>query len=431
MKLRNDSILKPNKRPMTNAMNILFFAKKSKTTTDGLVPIYMRVTIDGQRFEVSVKRYVKAEQWSASAGRLKGNHEEAKHLNSLLDAFKVRAFNYQREILTECKPFTIETYRVKWLGLNIERPRMLLEIFEHHNKQMKELIGQEFSPLTFERYTTSKKHTHDFMKWKYNMDDMNIKDLNYEFITDYEFWLKSVRKCDHNTTMKYLTNFKKIVNICLKNGWLDKNPFIGFKMTKKDTDRPYLSQEELELIKSKTFVSDRLNQVRDIFLFSCYTGLAYVDTQKLTPADISIGIDGEKWIFTKREKTETPSRIPLLPPALEIIDRYCHHPKCLNSNKLLPLLSNQKMNGYLHEIEAICGINKNLTYHTARHTFATTITLTNGVPIESVSKMLGHKSLRTTQHYAKILDKKVSEDMGLLRSKFSITKKVEKDVATS
>jgi site-specific recombinase XerD len=403
---------------MTNAMNILFFAKKSKTTTDGLVPIYMRVTIDGQRFEVSVKRYVKAEQWSASAGRLKGNHEDAKQLNSLLDAFKVRAFDYQREILSECKPFTIETYRVKWLGLNIERPRMLLEIFEHHNKQMKELIGQEFSPLTFERYTTSKKHTHDFMKWKYNLDDMNIKDLNYEFITDYEFWLKSVRKCDHNTTMKYLSNFKKIVNICLKNGWLQRNPFLGYKMTKREIERPFLTQEELVAIATKTFIAPRINQVRDIFLFSCYTGLAYADVKKLSRSEISTGIDGEKWIFTHRQKTETSTRLPLLPPAQEILDRYANHPQCINESRLLPVLSNQKMNGYLKEIADMCGITKKMTTHTARHTFATTVTLTNGVPIETVSKMLGHKNLKTTQHYAKILDLKVSHDMSALKSIF-------------
>jgi integrase len=235
---------------------------------------------------------------------------------------------------------------------------MLLEIFEHHNKQMKELIGQEFSPLTYERYTTSKKHTHDFMKWKYNMDDMNIKDLNYEFITDYEFWLKSVRKCDHNTTMKYLSNFKKIVNICLKNGWLQRNPFLGYKMTKREVERPFLTQEELSAIASKTFLAQRINQVRDIFLFSCYTGLAYADVKKLSRSEISIGIDGEKWIFTHRQKTESATRIPLLPPAQEILDKYADHPQCLNASRLLPVLSNQKMNGYLKEIADMCGITK-------------------------------------------------------------------------
>ncbi len=415
---------------MSASMNILFYAKKTKTTTEGLVPIYMRVTIDGDRFEISTKRYVKIEQWSPQAGRMKGNHEEAKQINSLLDAFKVKVYHHQREILNEGKALSVESLKHKWFGIVTERPRMLLEIFEHHNKQMKDLIGQEFSPLTFERYTTSKKHTKEFIKWKYNVDDMNINDLNYEFITDYEFWLKSVRKCDHNTTMKYLSNFKKIVNICLKNGWLPRNPFLGYKMTKREIERPYLSQEELERISTKAFVAARTNQVRDIFLFCCYTGLAYADVKKLSRAEIATGIDGEKWIFTHRQKTESATRLPLLPPAQEILERYKDHPQCLNNGLLLPVLSNQKMNTYLKEIADACDITKKMTTHTARHTFATTVTLTNGVPIETVSKLLGHKNLKTTQHYAKILDLKVSQDMSALRSKFTMQKPLKMETGS-
>jgi site-specific recombinase XerD len=402
---------------MGSMISILFYVRKSRPNPLGQIPIYLRVTVAGQRFDVASGRFIEIEKWSQSIGRATSNSKESKELNEYLDVLRAKAFDTQKKLITLGAEVTIENFVKFWQGKK-EKPRMLLEIFEYHNKQVEELIGQQYSRATFKRYETSLDHTRNFIKEYFNQTDLAITQLKYQFITDYEFWLKTKRKCNHNSTIKYLTNFKKIVNICLKNGWLDKNPFIGFKMTKKDVDRPYLSEEELDLIKSKTFVSDRLNQVRDIFLFSCYTGLAYVDTQKLTPEDVSIGIDGEKWIFTKREKTETASRIPLLPPALEVINKYRDHPKCLNSNRLLPLLSNQKMNGYLHEIEAICGINKNLTYHTARHTFATTVTLTNGVPIESVSKMLGHKSLRTTQHYAKILDKKVSEDMSILKLKF-------------
>jgi site-specific recombinase XerD len=403
---------------MGDMITVLFYTRKSKANSNGQTPIYLRITVNGQRFETATSRFVENEKWSVKAGRIVGSTKEAKELNGFLDILQAKAFDIQKKLITLGVEVTIENFTNLWQGKK-EKARMLLEIFEHHNKQVEELIGQQYSRATFKRYETSLGHTRNFIQEYFNQTDLAITQIKYQFITDYEFWLKTKRKCNHNSTIKYLTNFKKIVNICLKNGWLDKNPFIGFKMTKKDVDRPYLGQEELDLIKSKTFVSDRLNQVRDIFLFSCYTGLAYVDTQKLTPADVSIGIDGEKWIFTKREKTETASRIPLLPPALEVINKYSNHPKCLNSNRLLPLLSNQKMNGYLHEIEAICGINKNLTYHTARHTFATTVTLTNGVPIESVSKMLGHKSLRTTQHYAKILDKKVSYDMQILREKMN------------
>lgn len=415
---------------MSATISVLFFARKSKPGKDGKLPIYMRVTIDGDRFDTGTKRFIAEDRWSQEAGKVLGHSEEAKSINSFLDALRVRAYDLQKEILFEGKELNMDTFRNKWWGIKTERPRMLLEIFEHHNKQMKELIGQEFSPLTFERYTTSKKHTHEFIKWKYNVDDMNINDLNYEFITDYEFWLKSVRKCDHNTTMKYLSNFKKIVNICLKNGWLPRNPFLGYKMTKREIERPYLTQAELEKISAKTFVATRTNQVRDIFLFCCYTGLAYADVKKLSRAEIATGIDGEKWIFTHRQKTESATRVPLLPPAQIILERYQDHPQCINNGLLLPVLSNQKMNTYLKEIADACDITKKMTTHTARHTFATTVTLTNGVPIETVSKLLGHKNLKTTQHYAKILDLKVSQDMNMLRNKLTVTRNEKSDTGT-
>ena len=309
-------------------------------------------------------------------------------------------------------------FKNRWLGVSTERVYMLMEVFEEHNAQMKALVGHEFSPLTLERYTTSKKHTEEFMKWKYKVDDMDIQKLNYQFMTNYEFWLKSVRKCDHNTSMKYLSNFKKIVNICIKSGWLDRDPFVGFKMTKREVERPFLVEEELNRIIEKTFLMPRMSQVRDIFIFCCYTGLAYADVEKLTREEITTGIDGEKWIWTSRQKTESTTRIPLLPPALEILDRYKDDPQCLIKKRLLPVLSNQKMNTYLKEIADACNITKKMTFHTARHTFATTVTLTNGVPIETVSKMLGHRNLKTTQHYAKILDLKVSTDMSVLRMKY-------------
>ncbi len=205
----------------------------------------------------------------------------------------------------------------------------------------------------------------------------------------------------------------------MANEWLDKNPFANYKSKVKEVERVYLTEEEIQSIIGKDFKTDRLSLVRDIFLFSCFTGLAYIDVKNLTKSHISFGIDGEKWIFTHRQKTESGSKIPILPVTQMIIDKYENHPQCINEGKLLPILSNQKMNAYLKEIAGVCEIEKELTFHIARHTFATTVTLTNGVPIESVSKMLGHKNLRTTQHYAKVLDRKVSEDMKILKDKFT------------
>jgi site-specific recombinase XerD len=185
-----------------------------------------------------------------------------------------------------------------------------------------------------------------------------------------------------------------------------------------EVERAFLSQDEIETMFNKQFATDRLNLVKDIFLFSCFTGLAYADVKKLKRNNIGLGVDGERWIFINRTKTDTRSNIPLLPISAAIIEKYRNHPQAVNEERVLPILSNQKMNSYLKEIADLCGIHKELTFHIARHTFATTVTLTNGVPIESVSKMLGHKNLHTTQHYAKILDMKVSDDMKVLKEKF-------------
>jgi len=269
------------------------------------------------------------------------------------------------------------------------------------------------------RYKTAHDHAAAFIMWKYQLEDVDVKDLNYEFVSQFAFWLKSVRKCGHNATMKYLGNFKKIVLECIKKGWLLKDPFAGFKTNRKEVIRVALTKEELNDIACKEFETDRLNHVRDIFLFSCYTGLAYVDVYRLRRSDIVTGVDGGKWIVTTRQRTESATRLPLLPAALEIMTRYEDDPKCVNKDLVLPVLTNQKMNSYLKEIADGCRINKNLTFHIARHTFATTVTLSNGVPIETVSKMLGHKSLKQTQHYAKIVDLKISEDMAALKQKLS------------
>jgi site-specific recombinase XerD len=404
---------------MRKSISVKFFARKDRATDEGLAPVSMRVGIGERRINIITKIYVKINEWSVQHSKLKTNSEESRRVNKLLEGFKFKAFDYQRELMTEGKEVTLDNIKAKWYGLSFEKPRMIMEVFKQHNEQMKALINREFSPLTFERYETSFRHTKEFMKWKYQIEDIDIKQLNYEFISNYEFWLKSERKCDHNTSVKYLSNFKKIVHICIKHGWLDKDPFVGFKMTKREVERPFLMKEELERIIEKQFTASRINQVRDIFIFCCYTGLAYADVEKLTREEITTGIDGEKWIWTSRQKTDTATRIPLLSAALEILERYKDDPQCVNKGRILPVLSNQKMNTYLKEIADACDITKKMTFHTARHTFATTVTLSNGVPIETVGKMLGHRNLKTTQHYAKILDLKVSEDMKNLRNKLN------------
>jgi site-specific recombinase XerD len=406
---------------MNTTVSILFYIKRAKANNLGVCPIYTRVTINAKRFEFSTNKYINPDKWSSEGSKVKGTTEDARTINSHLNYIKNQVLEAEKKLFKKDIHINTENLKNELFGLS-ETKRMLVPIFQDHNNKIKELIGKEYAPGTLERYTTSLKHTIEFMKWKYNISDIDITKIDHAFITDYEFWLRSVRNCANNTAVKYLKNFNKIIKLCLANDWLDKNPFSKYKSKIKEVERVFLTENEIESIIKKDFKTERLSLVRDIFLFSCFTGLAYIDVKNLTKSHISFGIDGEKWIFTHRQKTESASKIPVLPVTQMIIDKYEKHPQCINEDKLLPILSNQKMNAYLKEIAGVCEIEKELTFHIARHTFATTVTLTNGVPIESVSKMLGHKNLRTTQHYAKVLDIKVSEDMRILRDKFKSNK---------
>ncbi len=405
---------------MKTKITLHFYAKSTKSNSAGQFPIYVRLTVNGKRLEFSTKKFIDPSKWSSEMTKMKGQSEEARSLNEYLDLMKSKVFDIQMGLIHRNEEITIEIFKNILNGTK-ERQRLLVPIFEEHNNKIKELIGIEYAPGTYERYKTSLKHTKDFLNWKFSISDIDITKIDHAFITDYEFYLRSVRKCANNTAVKYIKNFNKIIKLCLANDWLDKNPFANYKSKVKEVERVYLSEVEIQNIINKDFKTERLSLVRDIFLFSCFTGLAYIDVKNLTKSHISLGIDGDKWIFTHRQKTETASKIPILSVTQMIIDKYADHPQSVNEDKLLPILSNQKMNAYLKEIAAVCEIEKELTFHIARHTFATTVTLTNGVPIESVSKMLGHKNLRTTQHYAKVLDRKVSDDMKALRDKFSLT----------
>lgn len=402
---------------VNKTFGLLFYLKKSKNYQKSPLPIYLRLTVDGKRAEVATKRLCDDPQkWNASSGRMTGSKEATKILNAHLDILQGKVYETYKDLLQGGEVITAETIKNKLQGLS-ERPKMILEVFRFHNEQIKTLIGNGYAPLTYKRYETALQHTQEFLQWKYRISDIEITKLTGEFITEFDFYLRSVRKCGHNTTVKYLTNFKKVVGQCVQKGWLTKNPFNGIKLAPKEVVREILTQEELDRMEAKELSTERLTIARDVFLFSCYSGLAYVDVGRLQYDDINFGIDGCKWIFARRKKTEEPFRVPLLSVPLQIIERYKEHPKSVSEGKVLPVASNQKLNEYLKEIADLCGIKKRLTYHMARHTFATTVTLNNGVPIETVSKMLGHKNLRITQHYAKVLDRKISEDMQALKKK--------------
>lgn len=396
---------------------ILFWLYKGKMK-NGQAPIYCRITVNGKRAQFSTKRSIDPNKWIAAAGAAKGNSEEARILNTYLNKLKTELHKHYNLLEATDQFITADTVKNSYLGQG-EKQRTLIETFEYHNNQMKELIGIDVVKATHTKFETVLKKLKLYLKKQYKRSDLFLQELDHKFIVDFEYFLKVDQSIAHNTTMKYIRNLKKVMNMAVMNDWIVKNPFNNFKCSTKKVTREILTEEELRTLAEKEFSIQRLEEVRDIFLFCCYTGYAFVDVEKLKPTDVALGIDGGKWIFTNRKKTGTTSNVPLLPPAIEILEKYQEHPYCEANNKLLPVKSNQKMNGYLKEVADLCGISKNLTMHIARHTFATTVTLSNGVPIETVSRLLGHTKLATTQIYAQVLEHKVSEDMNKLKLKYN------------
>lgn len=392
-----------------------FILRASKSSKHEAL-IYCRITVDMQRAEFSVKKKIRREIWDN--GWAKTNSEEGKAINAYLKQIESEVFHYYRDMLAGRKMITAEGLRNAYLGIQ-SREHSLMTLVEYHNTQMKDTLAWG----TMKNYFTTQKYVKRFLKDRHGKSDMYLTELTYKFIIDFEYFLRNWKPLDHqkplgnNGVMKHIERFRKMINLAIRMEWLDKDPFAKYKQKFEKVEREFLSSEELKTIENKELKIVRLQWVRDLFIFSCYTGLAYIDVMRLTPSNISIGIDGKQWLITNRQKTSNPVRVPLLPQALEIIDKYRGHPKALHDGTLFPTISNQKLNSYLKEIADLCEIEKDLTFHIARHTFATTVTLTNGVPIESVSKMLGHTKISTTQVYAKVIEKKLGEDMDMLRSK--------------
>jgi site-specific recombinase XerD len=401
---------------LSKTFTLLFYLKRRSNYLGGKLPIYMRCTTNRSRFELAVKRDCDPEKWNSSSGRVIGTKQDVRSLNAYLDSLQTKVYEVHRTLIDSRKEVTAESIKNLLLGID-DRPKMILEVFREHNKEMHALIEKDFARSTYNRYEAALRNVEEFLIFKYKVSDVSLDKLDYGLISAYAFYLKGKRNISYNTTMRYLVYFKKIVLLCVKNGWIVRDPFFAFSMAKLEVNRRPLDDTELAAIVEKKFTNERLRKDRDIFIFCCYTGLSYVDVKKLKRSEVIDGFDGKKWISIKRQKTDTPSKIPLLPVALKILERYSEHIQCINHDSLLPVMTNQRMNSYLKEIADICGIDRNITFHLARHTFATTVTLSNNVPIESVSKMLGHKDLRTTQHYAKIVDKKLSNDMEALRFK--------------
>ena len=403
-----------------NTFSVIFYLRKSKAQSDGKSPIYARITVNGTRVELSIKRSINAANWNANRGMAKGSKEEIARLNNYLEQYRSSIVESYQELFLQKKLITAELVRDAMTGED-QVDFTICKLMEYHNTEQAKIL----EPGTMKNYFTTQKYIKEFLKKKFKTSDKYLSELSYKFIVDFEYFLrertpdKGQKALNNNGLMKHIERFCKMVNLAVRLEWLDRNPFQAYQLKFTKVEREYLTKTELARIEGKQFNITRLQVVKDLFIFSCYTGLAYIDVFNLKPNNLIEKSENNIWIVTKRQKTNEPVKVPLLPKALAIIEKYKNHPQALADGKVLPTLSNQKLNSYLKEIADICDITKPLTFHIARHTFATTVTLTNGVPIETVSKLLGHSKLTTTQIYAKVVESKLNDDMAALATKLA------------
>ena len=409
---------------MKSTFNICFYAKKDKQKANGAYPLFVRITVDGVASRFNTKLDVLPSIWDGKMGKATGRTAEASRINRMLDDINASLNTIYHEMQRRDNYVTAEKVKNEFLG-HSESHETILTLFQRHNDGVKQLVGISKTIATYRKYEVTRRHLAEFIQSKYNVSDISIKEITPMFITDFELYLRTACKCGYNTTAKFMQFFKRII-IARNNGILVNDPFANYKIRLEKVDRGYLTEDEIKIILKKKMVSERLEHVRDLFIFACFTGLAYIDVAGLTQDNIRKSFDGKLWIMTKRQKTNTDVNVPLLDIPTMILKKYKGK---LPNGKILPIISNQKLNAYLKEIADVCGIKKNLTFHLARHTFATTTTLSKGVPIETVSKMLGHTNIETTQIYARITNNKIGSDMQRLDKKFVGIEKIYKEVA--
>jgi site-specific recombinase XerD len=403
-----------------STFSVGFIAQKGKAKADGTVPILARIIINGEMAHFSTKFYVLPSRWMTREGRTIGSTREEKETNAMLDDFRALIRGRYNEIILRGEVVTAD--RVKQAVLNLDqRGVRLLELFDEFNADYLKMVEKGTTYKTYTRYLLTRNLLSEFIGEKYNRKEMAIAEISHKFISDFFVWLRNRDSNGYNYHMKFIQRFRTVFNVARNNGWVQGDPFANFKMRFEETDRGYLTKAELDVLVKKAMPSQRLEKVRDLFLFSCYCGLAYVDVKELLETDIVRGDDGKLWINTQRIKTGAQVNVPLLKIPLAIIEKYYGTGR---NGKLFDIPSNQKVNDYLKEIAAICGIDKRITFHLARHTFSTTVTLSNGVPLETVSKMLGHKNIRTTQIYARITTTRISDDMNALARRLDGKKQV-------
>jgi len=396
-------------------VTVNFSLKRTKSRADGKCPVYVRCTMNNQRFELSTSIFICPESWDDERQQVLGRSEEAKIINTRLNKIRNRVQDVYSQLESNGDPFSILNVKNKLLGTSNDTG--VLEILDIIIKGIDARVGNDYSEGTLKHYKTTRERLIEFLKKKFGRNDIGISLVDYSFLNTFDIYLKTEYQLKPNTTLTYHKHLKKVLNTGIAMNLISYNPYSSFKVSRNESHRDYLTIQELEQIRTKEICTHRMETIRDIFIFACYTGLGYAELKKLNRTHLQQGNDGGNWIIIDRIKTDIRCRVPLLPQANAILQKYENFPESQNRGTLLPVHSNQKMNEYLKELAGICGINKNLSMHVARHTFATSVTLSNGVPIETVSKMLGHMSLKTTQIYARIVDSKIASDMAALKIK--------------
>ena len=400
-----------------NTLSVLFIIKKSKLLKNGEAPICMRITVNKRVAEVMIKRSIPVDLWNQKKECSKGKDRAATELNHYINTVRAKILQIHRELEIDNKTITADIIKDCFYGRD-KVQRSLLEVYAEHNEKCRALIGKEYTESTVTKFDTSINRLKEYIRSCYHRDDIMLVELDGQFIRDFDFWLKTDKHCQNNSALKHLKNLKKVVRIALANGWIKKDPFYGIRFKQEEVNVEFLSREELDILMNKEFTIKRLEQVRDIFVFCCFTALAFVDVQQLSREHLIKDNNDALWIRKVRQKTNQMCNIPVLSIPQRILGKYKDNAECIKKGVLLPVISNQRMNAYLKEIADLCGIAKRLTTHVARHTAATGVFLANDVSMENVSKILGHSNIRMTQHYARVLDSSIMRDMANVERNF-------------
>ena len=393
---------------------ILFFIRESRVRKDGTASIEIVLTVNGERCAFSTGKRVKSCNWDKTKQQVKGKDEEAQSLNNYLKAIKAKLYQKEAELLDRGFIITAELLRDAYFDkVESLKEKTLFEVFEEHNKEQEKLVGNGVSKATYWISVYTVRLLKEFVQQKYKREDLYLRELNLNFIQAFHSFLKIDKGMAQNSSTKHLKLLKKIINLAVANSYMSINPFITYKVEREPVEIDFLDEEELRKIINFDTPLPRLERTKDMFLFGCFTGLSYIDIKTLAPEHFEKDNTGRIWIKKRRVKTGVLSRIPLLPIAKLILDKY------KGGEKLLPIQDPADINKYLKGIAILCDIKKRITFHTSRHTFASTVTLANNISLEVVSKMLGHTNTRMTTHYAKLIDKCIGEQMDKLMDTFT------------